>query len=51
MRQLYEEYRARWGNFWAINQARIAGKSEEQIKELVNQLHLNRTAITTSSGA
>ena len=29
----------------AINSARIAGASEEQIRELVNKLHLKRTEL------
>ena len=29
----------------AINRARIAGQTEEQIKELVNRLHAKRTAL------
>jgi prophage regulatory protein len=29
----------------AINQARIAGQTEAQIKELVNRLHAKRTAL------
>lgn len=29
----------------AINQARIAGQTDDQIKELVNRLHVKRTAL------
>ena len=31
----------------AINQARIAGKSESEIRELVNRLHAKRTELAT----
>lgn len=32
----------------AINAARIAGKSETEIKELVNRLHAKRTELVTA---
>ena len=32
----------------AINEARIAGKSETEIKELVNRLHAKRTELATA---
>lgn len=32
----------------AINTARIAGKSETEIKELVNRLHAKRTELATA---
>ena len=32
----------------AINAARIAGKSETEIRELVNRLHAKRTELTTA---
>lgn len=32
----------------AINAARIAGKSEAEIRELVNRLHAKRTALATA---
>lgn len=32
----------------AINAARIAGKSETEIKELVNRLHAKRTELATA---
>ena len=35
------------GEVTAINSARIAGKSEAEIRELVNRLHAKRTELTT----
>lgn len=35
----------------AINDARIGGQSENQIRELVKQLHAKRTALLAVSGA
>ena len=32
----------------AINAARIAGKSDDEIRELVNTLHAKRTALVTA---
>jgi len=35
----------------AINKARVAGKSDDEIKHLVARLHIDRVALATSPGA